>query len=508
MEQKQQKRASLFSSRKFKYGAVATAFTALFIVAVILLNVIVSAIDSKYSLYVDLTSDQVFSVSDSSLETIRGILDEAKEVSGADLKITVTFLRARDMLIVDEKYRWVVNLAESYQAAFPEITLEFKEDLLSHPENYTYYTDFGYVVNQNSILVSSSVSKAAFQIFNFDSCLVYDESGSNVWAFQGEVRFNSAIRAVTSQESPSVSFTTGHGESKPEALVEIFLNAGFKVEYVDLLTEDISDETKILILSNPQKDIIALDNDQAESEYSKISDYLNDYRSLVVIASPSMPPLPVLDELMADWGMEVVRNQIVMDDSSSVPGDNKMLYVNYKKSDKVSSFLTDSLTALSSPPRTISYLTAPVNILFEGDGKITAVDAVLQSSGNSYVEVATENGTLQKKQGPYNLMAMSSKFTIIDNNNVYGHMLVIGSANFTETSAYRSEYGNTDIVYNIIRLLSKETLVMKADYKVLDDTALTIQTKEVYTYGIIASIVIPVIVFSFGIYVYIKRKHL
>ena len=136
-------KGKLFASRRFKYGAVATVFVVVFIAAVILLNVLVSAIDSKYSLYVDMTKDQILSIRESTVETVRRQLDEYKENAGQDFVITVTFLQARDTLETNQQSNWVVSLADSYAEAFPEIRVEFKEDLLTHPDRYTFYTDLG-----------------------------------------------------------------------------------------------------------------------------------------------------------------------------------------------------------------------------------------------------------------------------------------------------------------------------------------------------------------------------
>lgn len=510
MEQKNKKtnKGSFFASRRFKYGAVATVFTLVFIVAVILLNVIVSAIDSKYSLYVDITKDQLFSIRESTVETVRSELDGYRESVGQDFTITITFLQARDALAANQQSNWVLTLADSYAEAFPEeIRVECREDLLTHPDKYSFYTDLGYTVTNGTVIVSSSLNKASFNLFTLDSCLVYNESGDSVWAFKGEMQFNKAIQTITAQEQPVVAFTTGHGESKPEKLVEILVNCGFKVVDVDLSVEDVSEDTKILIISNPQKDFSALEDDRSVSEYTRLSDYLNDYRSILFIASPSMPALPVLDELLEDWGMRVVRNEIIMDDVSSVAGNNQMLYVTYPESTTVAKGITGSLTDLSNPPRSVSYVSAPIEITDPGNGDNRGVEAVLTSSVNSYVEVAGEKG-VEKQSGPFNLMVVSTRYTIRDNVDVYGHILVIGSEFFTETNTYVSEYGNTDIVYNAIHLLSNETIPMETDYKVLEDYEITMETGEVYRYGIVTVIVIPLVIFGLGIAVYLKRKHL
>ncbi|MBP5289319.1 MAG: Gldg family protein [Clostridia bacterium] len=402
------KKGGFFASRRFKYGAVATVFVVVFIAAVILLNVVVSAIDSKYSLYIDMTKDQLFTIRESTVESVRTELDAYKEVVGQDFTITFTFLQARDNLATGQQTNWVLSLADSYAETFPEIRVDCREDLLTHPDNYAFYTDLGYTVTSDTVIVSSSLNRASFDLFTMDSCLVYDESGDNVWAFKGEMQFNKAIQSITAQEQPVVAFTTGHGESKPEKLVEIFLNCGFKVEDVDLSVEDVAEDVKILIISNPQKDFSALEDDRSVSEYTRLSDYLNDYRSILFIASPSMPELPVLDELMDDWGIQVQRNQIVMDDVSSVAGNNQMLIASYPESEHVASGITGSLTKLSSPPRSVSFITAPITITKPGDGDSREVEPVLTSSANSYVEVAGANG-VERQSGPFNLMVVSTR---------------------------------------------------------------------------------------------------
>jgi hypothetical protein len=173
----------------------------------------------------------------------------------------------------------------------------------------------------------------------------------------------------------------------------------------------------------------------------------------------------------------------------------------------VAAALTGSLTKLSNPPKSISIDSAPIRILKTGDGNTTGVEAVLSSTENSYVEAVTEEG-VQKQSGSYNLMAISSRFTYIDNTETYGHLLLIGSENFTETNAFREQFGNTDIVYNMIRLLSDEEVSMDVHYKVIEDYAIDMEKGAVYTYGVITVAVIPVIIASFGLVVYIKRKHM
>ena len=503
---KKQKMKGLFSSRRMKYGSIATVLTALFIAAVILVNAIVSAVDSKWSLYFDLTKDKFFTISEETKTMVDETFSDYKKNFGEDPKIKVTFLRARDTILEDEMKAWVVTLVESYAEEYSEITVEFKEDLTTHPENYENYTRLGHELNHDSIIITNSLVKDSFRILTFDSCLVYDENGQEVWAFQGEMKLNAALLKLTSKKSPVVQFTAGHGESKPEALWEILTNCGFTVKEVDLSKEEIDKDCKMLIMSNPTKDITYSENDSVVTEYTKISEYLNSYRSMVVIATPTTPELPVLDELLADWGMKLVRNQVVMDDVACHTQDNKALYVDYAETETVAAALTQSLTSLSSPPRTIMIDAAPIEILKTGDGETGIVESVLNSSDHAYTEEITAEGT-KKSNGPFSLMAISTRYTIVDNVDTYGHLLLIGSENFTETNAFREQFGNTDIIYSMIRLLSDEDIYMKTHYKLLEDYTIDMQSGTVYVYGVITAVLIPLLIFALGTVVYIRRKH-
>ena len=508
-----QSKGKLFSSRKFKFGAVAAVFTALFIAAVILFNVIVSAVDSKYSLYFDLTQDQIFSISENTEEIVKHQFDAYREKNGEDPQILISFLQARDKIMEDKQKSWVVNLAESYAEKYSQIKVEFREDLLLHPELYSQYTALDYQIDSNAILVTNTLEQGSFRYLTFDSCLVYNESGDAVWAFQGEMKFNAALIYITSHNRPVVTFTTGHGESVPEVLTETFSDCGFAIEYADLSKDEINPDSKCLFICSPLKDLTYSADDTVVTEYTKISDYLNAYGSMVVIGSPDTPTLPVLDELLADWGMELVRNQVIVDDAYSYPLDNRLIYVNYSEYEgAVAKKLTGTLTELTNPPRTISPNSAPINIVKpEGvteESVVTmSVESVLKSSDNAFVEIVTENGT-EKKSGPFDVMAIATRFTYIDSTETMGHVLLIGSEDFTETNAYRDQFGNVDIVHNLIRLISNEFIPIETNYKVLQDYTLDVDKGTAIVYGIITAAVIPVAIFALGTVVYVKRKHM
>ena len=68
------KKQSISQSRKFKYGSVAVLFTAAVIAAIVVLNVVATALTQKFSLYVDMTSEDLYSISEACDTMIEGLM--------------------------------------------------------------------------------------------------------------------------------------------------------------------------------------------------------------------------------------------------------------------------------------------------------------------------------------------------------------------------------------------------------------------------------------------------
>ena len=92
------------NSRKLRYGGVTAALTALVIAAIILFNVVFTLLASKFTWYIDLTPDYLYTLSDAAIELIdkerkqyskRGGGGEIGEIKSriAELKRSLTYCR-------------------------------------------------------------------------------------------------------------------------------------------------------------------------------------------------------------------------------------------------------------------------------------------------------------------------------------------------------------------------------------------------------------------------------
>ena len=66
---------SLSDSRKIKYSTLNGAFVALVIALVVVLNSIITTLSQTYNWYIDMTDEQMFSLSEQSKEILDGVND-------------------------------------------------------------------------------------------------------------------------------------------------------------------------------------------------------------------------------------------------------------------------------------------------------------------------------------------------------------------------------------------------------------------------------------------------
>ena len=78
-EQKKHTLKEKWSNRRFRHGSIATAITAIVIVAVILLNMGASVLGKKVTLSFDLTKNQVFQLTETSIDYLK-TLDKDVEI--------------------------------------------------------------------------------------------------------------------------------------------------------------------------------------------------------------------------------------------------------------------------------------------------------------------------------------------------------------------------------------------------------------------------------------------
>jgi hypothetical protein len=87
--------------------------------------------------------------------------------------------------------------------------------------------------------------------------------------------------------------------------------------------------------------------------------------------------------------------------------------------------------------------------------------------------------------------------------------MVVGSTDFaTDAYLHTNAYANSDILYAAMRIMGKETIPNDLEHKYLEDQSLEITKEAANNWTLAICIIAPVIVFTVGTIIQIRRKHL
>lgn len=240
---------SFTQSRKFKYGSTATLFTIAFIAIVVVFNVIFTALANKYMWYIDMTGEQVFTLSEEAREIMSDITDP----------VNIYFASDPDVLMngSDSQYmRYVYTTALQLEDAFDNVHVECV-DVVKKPSFFRdFYNTTNTQIHTDSVVVESN---GEVRIFAAEAFFTFDENKEYVWAYSGEKKLLSGIMQVTQTDTPQVAFTSQHGEDLTNAstLAQLFAENGFTVKDVNLTQENLDDDCRILVIYNPMYDFLA-----------------------------------------------------------------------------------------------------------------------------------------------------------------------------------------------------------------------------------------------------------
>ena len=104
---------------------MSVAITVLVIAAVIIFNVIFSALAAKYTWFVDLTTEGIYTLSDNCIElldeTFTRVSAQRNEAGEEPLKVKIRFCDLEDNLMANTSQRYVLMTAKELAEKFPDV---------------------------------------------------------------------------------------------------------------------------------------------------------------------------------------------------------------------------------------------------------------------------------------------------------------------------------------------------------------------------------------------------
>lgn len=302
-----------FNKTLFRHGGYSIAIIAVVVAAVILLNVLFSALSNRVNLTLDLSFTGENSISEENAEFLKSIDKEINITVCANAEDYVGGYMdyyAQNMFGVydgAEFYEQTLKLLDLYASSNAKIKVEYLD--LSSTAGTAITSEFPSIFYGDIIVrVSDSNGKASNKVVGFqDIYKIEDSSGSgyyySITANKLETSLSSAINTCISGKTKKAAVISTYSDNEIFDTLfgsQLKLN-GFEItEINDNIISQIGDDIEQLYLVAPTKDMLA-------EELAVINNWLynggNRGRSLVFIPNTNVTNIPKILEFLKEWGI-------------------------------------------------------------------------------------------------------------------------------------------------------------------------------------------------------------
>lgn len=533
-------KGSFLNSRKFRHGSAAAILTVFVIAAVVIINVIFTALAQKYMWYTDMTTEKLYTLSDEAIDLLDTSFAKVQAAREEELKVDIIFCDEKDNLMAETTQRYVLETALQMETEFPDIINVKFIDVWTNPSAVDKYRNNSHAnIFSTNVIVASGTE---FRVYALNAFYVFsDESSTTPWSYNGEKKLASGILACIQAESPIACFTMNHGEAFYDTeLLSLMEDAGYKVQLIDLAKEEIPADCRMLITYNPTSDFLVKDKVSDISEIAKLDAYLDATNAYMVFVDPQTPVLTNLEEYLEEWGVVFDRTtdnagisyaHTIKDTQQSLTVDGYTFHANYATGGLGASITTD-MRSLGVPPKVIFQNAMSISYAknydafyneneedssksywsgtYYSNGVSRSITDVFVTSSGAEAYANGERVESASSLDPFKLMTLTRESRMVDNTNAdYSYVLACGSTLFASRDLLQSAvYGNTDVLLSALRAMGKELVTVDLKHKPFASTDIdTITVSQANQYTVVLTVVPAVIIFGLGIFVMVRRKY-
>ncbi len=488
-----QKRRYSVSVKHLSAGAYSTGMIAMMVAVVAVINVIVGEMPSTWTA-IDLTSQKLYSLTDTTKEFVKTI-DE-------DVTIYV-------MVNEDNQDTLVGQTLTRYDDLSELITVEYVDPTVN-PRFHQQYTD-SYISMNSLIVVSKKRSKVIDASDLYASTYDYEYNTSTTTGYDAEGQITSALAYVTSDDTPVIYMTEGHGEySLSSGFTDGLVKLNADYETINLMNYDaVPEDASCLFINGPLSDFSTDDKD-------KVIAYLERGGNVVVVTAYADGSMTNFEDILAYMGMEVADGMVVE--------QNKDYYYQspfYLLPDvSYSTYTADMYTSY--------YAFAPfargIRIVDE-EAEDMSYTTFMETSEEAFSKVNLTNTSDMKYvegediMGPFGIGVKAVKevpagsgdaaSTEADSTaeKVDATMIVIGCENFFTDDANMMVSGANQMVFNnIMGSFSEHEVSVSVPVKDYEVSYLTVPQSSAISIGVTVTVILPVGCLVLGFVIWFRRR--
>ncbi len=486
--------SKIFKNRRFRMGGFATLLTVIFIAVLIVLNLIVSAVSDRYPIQLDLTTGNIYGLSDETIEYLKTV----------DKDVNIYVLSTEDDFGSPNAY--YLQACETFKK-FPQynsrISLEFV-DLAKDPTFESKYS--GYSIGTRDIMVECGDKVQVVKTSDLFNLEMDSESGyTYIRSSRTDEAITSAIMNVTSDYTPKIAVLSAHSSYDASAFISFLNQNNFEAVTQDLLLDDeIDPEAQAAVIFAPGEDL-------DEEQLKKLDVFLDNNgqkgKTLLYFAAANQPALPNLETFLSEWG-------IVMEDATVYETDYNRIY-NYSPYSSIVDFVDTEIYDDAS-----GYMLMPnarvIDTSFsERDNRTVEVLLQFASSVKAIPNDADENFDLDgAKSASFpalirsTMQKASGSVAETGGKMLESYVVVSASALSCESSLLN---GNTFVNGKYYIALLNSLIGRESEFsvtaKTIDSTTLTLTNFQVLSIGALFALAIPIAILAVGVVVWLRRRH-
>lgn len=472
---KNTKGGNIKTKQRLNLGITAAAV----IIIVVLVNILVGILADRFNAKIDLTSNKLYELSEKTQEYL----------SEYETPTTIYILASEAEQ--DDRVRSVLD---NYAAANKNITVKN----INMKENPTFgkgYVSGDETLSANSIIVDSGSRHKIFtrtQLHEVD-----DEIGDSL---NVENNITAALKYVSSDVTMKAYFTKGHNENEIKGVINKLTAENYEIGDITTLTEDIPQDTNLLMIINPTVDF-------SENEISKLEEYLSNGGNIQIYFNVGNHDLPNFYSFIESWGIKV-NNDVVLENNSS-----KILPLgNSSQSLTITNILADSdFTAdLIKKKRSLAYITNSSKSLTQASSQRSDVSVipVLGTSEHSYTSTNYEDVTQGISENEQVNIVAALAMDTANNSSVYvcGNTFLLQNDDSVLSTQF--SLANYEYFMNLINYTLNNGESFIVNKKMLLDGNITVSKTASTVIMIFVVFIIPIVLLLIGFVIWIKRRNL
>ena len=468
------------SKKHIKNGSYTMVMSVIFIAVVIVINMIVSTIPSKYS-EIDISSQKLYSIGDETREMLK------------DLEKDVTIYQIAQSGSEDEN---IANLLKKYEDESKHIKVEQKDPVVN-PKFVSQYTSDD--LSANSLIVVCGDRNKVIDYNNmYETSIDYQTYSSQTTGFDGEGQITSAIGYVTSENLPVLYTVEGHGEKDMDSSIkEDIEKANMDIKSLNLLTEgSVPDDADCLFIDSPSTDF-------SSDEKDAIIEYLENGGKAMIFSDYTTEDMSNFDAILENYGVQRT-------DGVVFEGDNQHYAM------QMPYYLVPTINSTDASSGTASagyYVLAPyaqgIKKLDDVRDTVT-IESILTTSDQAYSKTDLNSSTIEKEdgdvEGPFDL-GVSITESLDDDKET--QIVYYSTSNLMDSQTNQMvSGGNEKLIMESLKWMTdtEESASVSIPSKSLEVSYLTITDYDAAFWKICTIALIPGIFLVIGFVVWIKRR--